>query len=224
MDIALLSGMVADLILYNDLVCVKGLGTFRATVMPAVFSDKGFTINPPYRKLEFTSQQTPCTLLAEAYARANCTTVAQAEAVIEALSREIKEELASVGYVEFEGLGVLKRTSSGEDLFFVADPDLDIFPDGFGLNPVSLRSRAAVSQAPAPVSVRQEAPVPETKAAETAPDTRKHRRVRTIVLAVLVGILVVALAYMLLARFAPDVIDRILYTQEEYNLIHSEIF
>lgn len=221
MDIALLSGMVADLILDNDLVCVKGLGTFKATVMPAGFSDKGFTINPPYRKLEFTAQQTPCTLLEEAYARANCTTVEQAGAVIEALSRQITAELASAGYVEFGGLGVIKRTASGGNLFFVADPDIDIFPDGFGLNPVSLRSRAAVPQAPE----RPEASAPETEAARTLPVTGKPRHsMRTIVLAVLVGILVVALAYMLLARFAPDVIDRILYTQEEYNLIHSELF
>ena len=53
MDIDLFSDMVKGLILDNDEVTLPGLGTFVSEVMPSTFSDKGYTINPPYRKLSF---------------------------------------------------------------------------------------------------------------------------------------------------------------------------
>ena len=48
-----------DLVLDSDLVVVPGLGTFRAEVVPASFSDKGYTVNPPYRKLTFVVEELP---------------------------------------------------------------------------------------------------------------------------------------------------------------------
>ena len=50
----------------------------------------------------------------------------------------------------FPGLGRLRATKEN-NLFFVADEDLDIYPDGFGLEPISLKthqeSRAEVKAA-----------------------------------------------------------------------------
>ena len=56
MDIDLLSKMVKELILDNERVVLPGLGSFVAEIVPATFSDKGYTINPPYRKLYFRSK------------------------------------------------------------------------------------------------------------------------------------------------------------------------
>ena len=53
MDIDLFSGIVKDLLLDNDEVTLPGLGTFVSELMPSTFSDKGYTINPPYRRLSF---------------------------------------------------------------------------------------------------------------------------------------------------------------------------
>ena len=53
MDIDLFSNIVKDLILDNDEVTLPGLGTFVSELMPSSFSDKGYTINPPYRRLSF---------------------------------------------------------------------------------------------------------------------------------------------------------------------------
>ena len=53
MDIDLLSKMVKELILDDDKVVLPGLGSFVAEVVPSTFSDKGYTINPPYRRLFF---------------------------------------------------------------------------------------------------------------------------------------------------------------------------
>ena len=47
MDIDLLSKIVKELILDNDEVALPGIGSFIAEIVPSVFSDKGYTINPP---------------------------------------------------------------------------------------------------------------------------------------------------------------------------------
>ena len=56
MDIDLLSKMVKELILDKDRVVLPGLGSFVAEIVPSTFSDKGYTINPPYRRLFFRSR------------------------------------------------------------------------------------------------------------------------------------------------------------------------
>ena len=53
MDIDLLSRMISELIVDHDQVGLPGVGTFVAEMVPATFSDKGYTINPPYRRLSF---------------------------------------------------------------------------------------------------------------------------------------------------------------------------
>ena len=48
--------MVRDLVLQQDKVVVPGLGVFIAEFVPASFSDRGYTLNPPYRKLSFVAE------------------------------------------------------------------------------------------------------------------------------------------------------------------------
>ena len=57
MDIDLFSEMIKNLILDNDEVTLPGLGTFVSELMPSTFSDKGYTINPPYRRLSFRQRE-----------------------------------------------------------------------------------------------------------------------------------------------------------------------
>ena len=71
MDIDLLSKMVKELILDNDRVALPGLGSFVAEVVPSTFSDKGYTINPPYRRLYFRSKPDEGRELAGFYASTN---------------------------------------------------------------------------------------------------------------------------------------------------------
>ena len=56
MDVEFLSGMIGELMLDHDSLSLPGLGTFVAEDMPASFSDRGYTINPPYRRLSFTGK------------------------------------------------------------------------------------------------------------------------------------------------------------------------
>ena len=85
MDIDLLAKMVGELILDNDEVSLPGVGTFVAEVMPSSFSDKGYTINPPYRKLSFRQREKSDGLLAALYARAYGVDVQTASSILEKL-------------------------------------------------------------------------------------------------------------------------------------------
>ena len=71
MDIDLLSKMVKELILDNDRVVLPGLGCFVAEIVPSTFSDKGYTINPPYRRLYFRSKPDEGDELVKFYALSN---------------------------------------------------------------------------------------------------------------------------------------------------------
>lgn len=139
MDIDLLSKMVKELILDNDKVSLPGLGAFVAEVVPATFSDKGYTVNPPYRRLSFRSNLEQDTLLAELYARANGVAEDIAGRIVTEFVSELAEVLKVKKTVVFPGLGRLRATKEN-NVFFVADEDLDIYPEGFGLEPVSLKT------------------------------------------------------------------------------------
>jgi len=139
MNIDLLSKMVKELILDNDRVVLPGLGCFVAEMVPSTFSDKGYTINPPYRRLYFRSRPDQGEDLTMLYARANGIDMEMADRIINDFVSELKTVLFSKKTVIFPGLGRLRATKENA-VFFVADEDLDIYPAGFGLEPVSLKT------------------------------------------------------------------------------------
>ena len=139
MDIDLLSKMVKELILDNDRVILPGLGSFVAEMVPSTFSDKGYTINPPYRRLFFRSKPDQGSGLVEFYASSNKVEKEVAEKIITDYVSELKSVLHTRKVVVFPGLGRLRATKEN-NVFFIADEDLDIYPDGFGLEPISLKT------------------------------------------------------------------------------------
>ena len=139
MDIDLLSKMVKELILDDDKVVLPGLGCFVAEIVPAYFSDKGYTINPPYRKLYFRARPDEGDALIDFYAKSNDVSYEVAEKIIKDFIVELKSILLSKKVVVFPGLGRLRATKEN-NVFFIADEDLDIYPEGFGLKPVSLKT------------------------------------------------------------------------------------
>ena len=139
MDIDLLSKMVKELILDNDRVVLPGLGSFVAEIVPAAFADKGYTINPPYRRLYFRSKPDQGEELAKFYSDSNNVDLAVADRIVKDFVAELKSVLHVKKTVIFPGLGRLRATKENT-VFFVADEDLDIYPDGFGLEPISLKT------------------------------------------------------------------------------------
>ena len=139
MDIDLLSKMVKELILDNDRVVLPGLGSFVAEIVPSSFTDKGYTINPPYRRLYFRSRPDQGEELAKFYSDTNQVELAVADKIVKDFIAELKSVLHVKKTVIFPGLGRLRATKENT-VFFVADEDLDIYPDGFGLEPISLKT------------------------------------------------------------------------------------
>ena len=139
MDISLFSEMIKNLILDNDEVTLPGVGSFVSEVVPSSFSDKGYTINPPYRKLSFRHRQGKDNLLAEFYSKSNGTDLESAGKLVKVFLDGLEEDLRTKKTVEMPGLGRLRATREGT-IFFIPDEDLDIYCSGFGLQPVSLKT------------------------------------------------------------------------------------
>ncbi len=165
MDIDLLARMVKELIITHDQVGLPGVGTFVAEMVPASFSDKGYTINPPYRRLSFYPSRLEDALLIDFYAASNQLDPETARTYITQYLAELKSVLQERKSIILPGLGRLRATKENA-LFFVADEGLDIYPAGVGLRPVSLKSHVleeepVVIDVPPPVSGREPEPIPQ---------------------------------------------------------------
>ena len=169
MEITLLADMVKELILDNEEVALPGLGTFVTQVVPASFSDRGYTINPPYRRLSFRERQGSDDKLAQLYSKANGTDLETSRKIISGFAAGVKDELTKKKVVVFPGLGRLRATKENA-FFFIPDEDLEIFPYGFGLQPVSLKTHEEtpeeVHDAVEKLSAIVDVPEPEAKVPE----------------------------------------------------------
>ena len=277
MDIDLLSKMVKELILVNDRVTLPGVGAFVAEMVPASFTDRGYTINPPYRRLVFRQgvSQEKDHLLADMYASANNIDREMAEKLLREFLKGMVEELRKRKMLVFTGLGRLRATREN-NFFFICDENLDIFPEGMGLEAVSLKSHSkpkeldfsevdAVVNSPAespaepsaepaaepaaesPAEPSAESPAdpaaesPTEPAAdspaeprwwlgETEPEEEDEQHgsiwkkgwfvaVFSICCLLLLAALAFAL-FLLLARTQPELIDSLLYTEEELEILN----
>ena len=236
MDAALLSNMVKDLILDNDSVTLKGLGRFVAKVEPSSFADRGFTINPPYRRLSFESAEGEDRLLEERFVALAGGDAASASKALSDFLSDVRRELEDNKVFVLPGLGRLRATA-GNNFFLVADEDLDIYPEGFGLVPLSMRTKtetpeevaaavASLKDVIAPAEPEAAAPSePAPAPAPSAPEVpvRKPRRngrwliAASITIVVLCGLFFGGLYA--LGRYAPDFIDSLLYSEEELQYV-----
>ena len=269
MDIDLLSKMVKELILVNDRVTLPGVGAFVAEMVPASFTDRGYTINPPYRRLVFRQgvSQEKDHLLADMYASANNIDREMAEKLLREFLKGMVEELRKRKMLVFTGLGRLRATREN-NFFFICDENLDIFPEGMGLEAVSLKSHSkpkeldfsevdAVVNSPAESPAEPSAESPAEPAAEsptepaaespaepsaespaeprwwlgeTEPEEEDEQHgsiwkkgwfvaVFSICCLLLLAALAFAL-FLLLARTQPELIDSLLYTEEELEILN----
>lgn len=283
MDIDLLAKMVKEIILDNDTVTLPGIGSFAAELIPSSFTDRGYVITPPYRRLTFTEREGTDSLLTDFYAAGNSMDKVSAAKILNDFLSEMKELLKVRKTILLPGLGKLRATRENI-FFFVPDEDLDIYPAGFGLGPVSLKSHAdedgaapssvaylnvpeAASAAAAEevpeeeeqpaetdvaaetIAVAETADMAETNAAaaetaaavetdaaaaaetadvpaENAAPAEEHKAVRgggrtalKVIFIVAASLLVLAISYLVFANLAPDALDRLLYTDEELEII-----
>ena len=279
MDVDLLSKMVKELIFDNDRVVLPGLGSFVAEIVPSTFSDKGYTINPPYRRLYFRSKPDQGDELVKFYATSNNIQMEMADRIITDFVAELKSILHAKKTVVFPGLGRLRATKEN-NVFCVADEDLDIYPDGFGLEPISLKTNQEtaedvsaaveglkalldetpvaaepvveepvgeglsadeqveidepvevaddsenVAEEPEAVTVEKESEVEVTVApvSEAKPKRRIWKRLMWTLVILLIIAAVLFGAFIIISRTNPELLDNILYSKEELEIINHKL-
>ncbi len=249
MEITLFSKCIKDLIVENDRVDVPYLGTFTAEMMPAAYSDRQTTIHPPYRKMSFHKGEVSLSegrpLLNKVMREAG---VSLEQAGVElgwCLSR-LSSELEGSKICRLPGLGVM-RANARNEFFFVPADDLDIWPDGIGFEPISIK----LPKEEIPVQAgndEDEKPEQRSKPQDEEPEQRseipnqvgndeviqarkedaaeaRHRKKLqpwVIVLLVLAALLAlfIAASY-LFTDFMSPVLDRLLYNKEELELLRG---
>lgn len=137
--------MIKELILDKDRVVLPGLGCFVAEMVPSTFSDKGYTINPPYRKLSFRSKPDTGDELIDFYVEANGLDRDVACRILGDFIRELRQVIFTKKVVILPGLGRLRATKENH-LFFIPEEGLDIYPAGIGLEPISLKTHVETQQ------------------------------------------------------------------------------
>lgn len=244
MDRELFSGMVREMLLRDGAVEFPGLGNLQFQTCPASFSDRGFTLNPPFRKLVFVQEgrnsaglaavRKP-SALSSLYASANGISMDRAVIVVAETLEELIAELTPLHDCGLPGLGRFRMMRDGS-LFFVQDQSVELCPAYDILRPVSLKSldkeTSAVTTAPsaaAVVNVADDHPAAPSEASEPSgavekPVCRKKGRGRRAVLwtvcsaVVLLAVFFAALA--ILGRTDPQLVDPLLYSEQQLDVLY----
>lgn len=234
MDIDLFSDIVKNLILDNDEVTLPGVGTFVSELVPSSFSDKGYTINPPYRRLSFRQRwNEEDDMLVRFYSETNGTDPETSRRILTDFLNGLRETLQSKKVVPMPGLGRLRATKENT-FFFIADEDLDIYPYGYGLEPVSLKTHEETPEEVAAAvqdlqEIVESAPV---EAVEPEDAFVREEPVRTkgpvnwafvIPLFIVCAVALFFIVFFIMVKFTPGLLDSILYSPEELRIINHPL-
>lgn len=251
MDANLFSRIVKELLADTGKAVVPGFGRFAIDDVPAAFSDRGFTLNPPYRSVAFTLSDERDNAIASLYAKSNELELTKAEAVVSDYVARLKEELQLSRTVALPDFGKL-RQAGRNCVVFVPEEGLSIFPQFDLLEPLSLKSRdfpvagvgglpdQTVTEQPAQAcgsytenepemvpcaesgpEVAADAIVPDTPKVLGTKETGEMSPLKTVVIMVVVVLVMLLLALAVLGRLAPDLIDPLLYNEEQLKILHK---
>ena len=104
-----MSRMISELVVDHDRVGLPGVGTFYADVVPSTFSDRGYTINPPYRRLSFLPNAVENDLLVNFYSEVNGIPADVAREYLTQFLSELAAVLRKRKSIMLPGLGRLRR-------------------------------------------------------------------------------------------------------------------
>lgn len=241
MTLELFSSLLEEFISKNDTLSVTGLGVFKARIQAASISDNGFTINPPYRKLEFFAEQATedGASFEKLFAAKYKIGIEEAKMQTEEISSLILNSLREDKVLELPNFGKFRSLENGE-VFFIMDMEADIYPEGFGLESVSLKNKSVKalpqksSEARPQLKEEEEEVVPSVEKKEELVEEKaelaeqKEERKKKggkvfwrLLWALLIIATVLLCAFLLLSRFYPELLDKILYSPEELEIIKS---
>lgn len=234
MDLQSLSSYIKELLIDNDRVSLFGIGSFVAEYSPAFFSGDGNTLFPPVRKISFRQDESwDDRMIAYLYACRSGRAMEEVSRELVNLSDGLRLELRIRKSVLLPGFGQLCSTKEGQ-VYFVADPALNLDPESVGLHPLPLkvlsRDRAAVrdrmrqmedlekSGADESEKMPAELPAGEPDILQRS-DRKKRNRRLAVSLAVFLG---VALLVWLAFRYRLELghfFEGLLYSEEERTFL-----
>ena len=253
MTLELFSSLLEEFISKNDTLSVTGLGVFKARIQAASISDNGFTINPPYRKLEFFAEQATedGASFEKLFAAKYKIGIEEAKMQTEEISSLILNSLREDKVLELPNFGKFRSLENGE-VFFIMDMEADIYPEGFGLESVSLKNKSVKalplksSEARLLFNIEEEELAEKKEEKEEEEEKKELAEKKTeqkegekkeekekekkkeggkvfwrLLWALLIIATVLLCAFLLLSRFYPELLDKILYSPEELEIIKS---
>ncbi len=219
--------MIRELVPCSEEIALPGLGVFVVEEVPAAFSDRGYTVNPPYLRLAFRQKSSEDNSLVNLYAKKKSISQKEAATILGGFFKRLAAVLKDKKSVNLPGMGRLRATNENI-FFFVQNEDIDIYPQGFGLESISLKTLTSpaddedlllelvddepVEEIPDQVGDDREA-VGEDKAGVGA---------LRIVLWSVLGLVVLFFALLaILGRVAPQLVDPLLYNSQELELLRQ---
>ena len=234
MDVGQLAEMIRELVPCSEEIALPGLGVFVVEEVPAAFSDRGYTVNPPYLRLAFRQKSSEDNSLVNLYAKKKSISQKEAATILGGFFKRLAAVLKDKKSVTLPGMGRLRATNENI-FFFVQNEDIDIYPQGFGLGSISLKTLTSpaddedllldlvddepVGESPDQVGDGKEAVV---EGKEEVLDGKAGARALRIVLWSVLGLVVLFFALLaILGRVAPQLVDPLLYNSQELELLRQ---
>lgn len=228
MDFNVVCTKIQELLIKNESITLPGTGEFIVESFPAAFLEDGKTIVPPSKKLRFI----PITSDEDGVAVSG-----DQEAVLAELSGKIREALVQNGEFEVPGFGIFTDNGAGEVKFTVAE-EFDFAPDNFALESISLEENEPVEENVASEekvaeepTIQEPAQEPVTQLQTTAakePEVHdvaaKKEAKRKWMMWIITGLVFLAVVVLFLVLFKEDVkgiLQNLLYTKEELEIIQK---
>ena len=226
--------MIRELVPCSEEIALPGLGVFVVEEVPAAFSDRGYTVNPPYLRLAFRQKSSEDNSLVNLYAKKKSISQKEAATILGGFFKRLTAVLKDKKSVNLPGMGRLRATNENI-FFFVQNEDIDIYPQGFGLESISLKTLTSpaddedlllelvddepVEEIPDQVGDDREAVGDDREA--VGEDKAGVGALRIVLWSVL-GLVVLFFALLaILGRVAPQLVDPLLYNSQELELLRQ---
>ena len=233
MDVGQLAQMIRELVPGKEEISLPGVGVFVVEEVPAAFSDRGYTVNPPYLRLAFRQKESTDDSLVKLYAKNKSISEKEASTILGGFFKRLAAVLKDKKSIALPGLGRLRATNENI-FFFVQNEDIDIYPQGFGLSSISLKTLTSADEEedllleieddvpePAPAEIPGQA-VDDKVEVVAVSEAKAGTPAWRIVLWSVLGLVLLFFALLaILGRVAPQLVDPLLYNAEELQLLNS---